>query len=181
MPVSPDKGLIAETDRLILRIWHPEQDLLAGMRIWGDPEVMRYVDQGQPETEKSVRQSLIYADRHQHQHGCQHWAVVLKAEQELIGCCGFNLYAQASDHPELEMVFHFARPWWGQGYASEAGRAAIAYAWEHLRPGRIVAGVHPANTASKKVLLKLGFRDCGEVWFEDSQAYEPFFELKPQV
>lgn len=165
--------MITSSSRLILRVWHSENDLEAAIRLWGDPEVMSYVDDGQPMDAASIKQSLFYGQQHQQKYQCQHWAVELKSSGQVIGCCGFNLYEGG---PDLEMVFHFTRAHWGQGYATEAGQAALTYAQTSLKPPRIVAGVHPENKASERVLLKLGFVSKGLIWFDDTQAYEPFFE-----
>jgi RimJ/RimL family protein N-acetyltransferase len=54
--------------------------------------------------------------------------------------------------------FHLLPKFWGQGLATEAARAVIPYAFEKYAPKKLIAGHHPENVNSKKVLDKLGFK-----------------------
>lgn len=164
---------ILRTDRLALRTWTLE-DLDAGFAIWGDAEVMKFIDSGQAESLEQVKASIQAGINHQQKYGHQHWAVVERASGKLIGACGFN---RTEEPGELELVFHFAKAFWGKGYATEATRGCLAYAARMLRPRKIIAGCHPNNEASKQVLLKVGFTFVGNRWFDDTQREEPCFEL----
>ena len=62
---------------------------------------------------------------------------------------------------EDELGYWIARPFWGQGIATEAGRAVIANARDTLRLRRIASGHFLDNPASGRVLAKLGFRPVG--------------------
>jgi RimJ/RimL family protein N-acetyltransferase len=62
-----------------------------------------------------------------------------------------------------ELGYWIARPFWGRGYATEAGAALIGIARESLRPRRLQAGHFTDNPASGRVLEKLGFRPTGIV------------------
>ena len=79
------------------------------------------------------------------------------AAPELIGAIGFGAHSGG----EAELGYWIARPHWGQGYATEAGRAALANARDSLRLSRINAGHFLDNPASGRVLAKLGFRPTG--------------------
>jgi ribosomal-protein-alanine N-acetyltransferase len=148
------------------------KDLPSAVMIWGDPDVMKYVDSTL--SREQIRRSIEVGLRHQEQFAYQHWAVIEIETQELIGACGFN---QADVATELEMVFHFSKLSCGKGYATEATKACVEYALEQIQPTKIIASCHPENEASKKVLLKTGFSFVGNKWFEDAQREEPFFEL----
>lgn len=78
---------------------------------------------------------------------------------ELIGGIGFGR------HPEggVEFGYWLKREAWGRGYATEAGRAAIAAARHSLRLKRLEAGHFLDNPASGRVLDKLGFRATGAI------------------
>lgn len=164
---------ILRTARLALRTW-TEDDLAAGFSIWGDAQVMKFIDNGEPQTLEEVRSSLRSGIRHQQKYGFQHWAVVELASEKVIGACGFN---RTEHDGELELVFHFARAAWGKGIATEAAVGCIEYAKRVLQPKKIVAGCHPDNAASQRVLSKVGFSFIGNRWFEDTQREEPCFEL----
>jgi [ribosomal protein S5]-alanine N-acetyltransferase len=164
---------VLTTNRLSLRTW-AEDDLASGFAIWGDAEVMKFVDTGRPSTLEEVRSSILAGIRHQRNYGHQHWAVIENASGQLIGACGFN---RTECEGELELVFHFAKASWGKGFASEAALGCIGYAKQVLKASKVVAGCHPDNEASRRVLSKLGFSFVGNRWFEDTQREEPLFEL----
>ncbi|MBX3562804.1 MAG: GNAT family N-acetyltransferase [Sphingomonas sp.] len=76
----------------------------------------------------------------------------------LVGCIGLD----HMESGEVELGYWIARPYWGLGIATEAGRAVIANARDTLRLTRLVAGHFIDNPASGRVLRKLGFRPTGE-------------------
>jgi len=86
---------------------------------------------------------------------------------ELIGCIGLH---ERPEEPggEPELGYWIARRRWGQGYATEAGRAVLAIA-RTLGHRRVTAGHFADNPASGRVLAKLGFRPTG--------AIEPRFSM----
>ena len=75
----------------------------------------------------------------------------------LVG--GIGIAGVGSD--EHELGYWIARAFWGRGFATEAGMAAIANARESLRLKRLSAGHFLDNPASGRVLAKLGFRATG--------------------
>ena len=146
-------AIILETERLILRTWLLN-DLKDFFEIYGDPEVWRFVDpKGVLKNEEAARLSLRRGIAYQEEHGICHWATVEKKRGKVVGACGFNLFEGG---PELELVFHFAPAYWGLGYATEAARACLRYAFEELNAPQIVASTDPKNVASQRVLEKIG-------------------------
>jgi RimJ/RimL family protein N-acetyltransferase len=147
-------AIIAETERLILRTWLLN-DLRDFFEIYGDQEVWRYVDpNGVIKSEDAARGSLKRGIAYEQEHSICHWAVVEKSRGRVIGACGFNLFEGG---PQLELVYHFARLYWGRGYATEAARACLRYAFDRLEAPAVVASVDAKNLASRRVLEKLGF------------------------
>jgi RimJ/RimL family protein N-acetyltransferase len=69
-----------------------------------------------------------------------------------------------------ELGYWIARPYWGLGYATEAGRAIVAMAKSSLKLGKLVSGHFIDNPASGHVLRKLGFRPTGRVIARESRA-----------
>ena len=158
-------AIIVETERLILRTWLLN-DLKDFFDIYGDPEVWRFIDlKGVLENEDAARRSLRRSIAYHQEHGICHWAAVEKTKGKVIGACGFNLFEGG---PELELVYHFALAYWGRGYATEAARACLNYAFEELGAPRIVASTDPKNLASQRVLEKLGFGYRGSTRINDS-------------
>jgi RimJ/RimL family protein N-acetyltransferase len=153
-------------------VW-TRDDRAAGERIWGDAEVMRFV--GPPLAPDAVARSIDAGIAHHARHGVQHWAVIVRATGELIGCCGFHV---AGD--DLELVYHFARAHWGRGYATEAARACVAHARDTLGAARIVASIVPGNDASRRVLEKLGFTRAGAT-DDGEERYSLLRSFRPGV
>ena len=82
-----------------------------------------------------------------------------RAEPELAGSIGFGRRPDG----KTEFGYWIARAHWGKGYATEAGRAALAAARDSCRLATIHAGHFLDNPASGRVLEKLGFRPTGEI------------------
>ena len=147
---------IAETERLVLRTWTPD-DAEAAFRIWGNQEVMRLTGSEPHDDLARTRRSLAAAERVQAETGMQLWAVVERQTGRVIGDCGFHAFEQG----QLELAYHLVPDAWGRGYATEAARAALAYARDHLGAERVLAFHFPDNVTSRRVLEKLGFSRAG--------------------
>jgi len=169
-------AIILETERLILRTWLLN-DLKDFFEIYGDEEVWRFVDpKGVFKDEASARRVLQKGIAYQVEHGFCHWATVEKSRGRIIGACGFNLFEGG---PRLELVYHFARLFWRQGYATEAARACLRYAFERLEAPMVVASIDKQNTASRRVLEKIGFvRDESS---PVNNAVEDFYIASPAI
>jgi RimJ/RimL family protein N-acetyltransferase len=77
---------------------------------------------------------------------------------EIIGGCGLH-----DQDGETEIGYWLTPSMWGQGFATEAGRAVIQIARHSLRLGRLVSGHFVDNPASGRVLHKLGFKPTGKI------------------
>jgi RimJ/RimL family protein N-acetyltransferase len=74
-----------------------------------------------------------------------------------IGACGLDM----RDAPTPELGYWLGAQYWGQGFATEAARALIDYAFEHLEHKALQAGARVSNPASRRVLEKCGFQWTG--------------------
>jgi RimJ/RimL family protein N-acetyltransferase len=145
------------TTRLILRGFS-EADIDPMQRIMAGKNVLRYFPRCDPPDGERVAKMIARIIRHWEEHGYGLWAVQSRASGELMGRCGLQLIPETG---EVEIDFLLGRPFWGQGFASEAGRASLNYGFEELALDQIVGIVHPENIASQRVLEKLGMR-CRE-------------------
>jgi RimJ/RimL family protein N-acetyltransferase len=89
-----------------------------------------------------------------------------KAMPRLLG--GIGLHRE--DDGEVGLGYWIARPYWGLGFATEAGRAVVNLARQSLRLERLVAGHYLDNPASGHVLRKLGFVPTGRIEARPSRA-----------
>jgi RimJ/RimL family protein N-acetyltransferase len=86
----------------------------------------------------------------------------------LIGVCGY----MPDDSGSAEIGYWIGKPWWGQGFATEAARALIAHCFAVAGFERVTCGHFVDNPASGKVIAKLGFRFIGidQLWCEARQS-----------
>ncbi len=96
------------------------------------------------------------------------YAVVLKESSDYIGYCGFQ-YCSVLDG--IEILYGYAKEYWGNGYAIEAAKAVLDFGIAELKYEEVVAAVNYDNVASDKVLIKIGMEFCGEVeWPEQGMV-----------
>jgi len=140
-----------ETARLRLRMF-TSGDLDRLLLVFGDPEVMKYlgIEAGTTLSREETKLVLQKMTEFWERHGFGRWAVINKEDNKLIGICGFRLLEDA-----LELVYALAKPYWGQGYATEAARASLRFGFEELNYERIVAITRHANMGSRRVMSKL--------------------------
>jgi ribosomal-protein-alanine N-acetyltransferase len=86
------------------------------------------------------------------------FAIVLQSDGSLIGGMGLNV---DPGHPRAELGYWLGTPFWRNGYATEAARAVVRYGFEILGLHRIYASAFRENTASARVLQKLGMTHEG--------------------
>jgi RimJ/RimL family protein N-acetyltransferase len=148
---------ILETKRLALRKW-TDADCSALFEILRDRSVVRSVDDGKPFSLEKTRKFLDAMKKCAGANGFCRWKVVEKASGEIAGTCGFG---RIEETDEIELGYLFARKHWGKGYATEIARAAIDYGFNKLGFREIIALTDLENTASQKVLEKIGFNIRG--------------------
>ena len=147
------------TERLELRRF-TAADLEPLLAVFGDADVMRYVGaERRPLTAAEVQGLLTSAEAHWARHGFGTLAVVERASGRVLGEAGLQLLEAG---PDVELTGTLGRAAWGLGYATEAARALLRWAFTGLRLPRVVAVADPENTASLRVLEKLEMRRHGQ-------------------
>lgn len=162
------------TERLGFRRW-AEDDFELALELWGDADVMRFIDARGQLTEVEVRERLAREIAMDRNHGIQYWPIFLLETEEHVGCCGLRPYDL--ERNILELGFQFGAAHWGNGYATEACRAVIELAFDSLNTIALFAGHHPANEASRHVLEKLGFRHTHDEVYEPTGLRHPSYLL----
>ncbi len=142
-----------ETERLILRTWMPS-DAAALLEMSSDLEVTRFLPMSRPPTLQSMQGWIERQMDEQEREGFSVWPVIRKEDGRLIGRCGLHRLPEGY----VEIAWIFERDAWGQGYATEAARAAAAYGREALRLPGLYALISPDNSASIAVAYRLGMR-----------------------
>jgi RimJ/RimL family protein N-acetyltransferase len=164
-----------ETERLFIRPFEPDDCPRIYDLVYADPEVRDHWS-GYHETPEQFRERF---------HTGRVWlgtrdgfgfrALVRKSDQALLGLMGFQNHAEddmdwllmpdgsrnVGHIPgviDAELTYALGRAHWGQGYATEAGRAMIAYGFTTLGIDRIINTTRPGNQRSRALMLRLGFR-----------------------
>jgi RimJ/RimL family protein N-acetyltransferase len=144
--------------------------------MWSDPVVTRFIG-GKPSTEQQTWSRLLGCAGHWALLGFGYWAVVDKASGAFIGELGFadfrrNIDPRMRDVPELGWAF--ASHAHGQGYATEAVGAVVAWGDAQFESRRTVCLISPENLASVRVAEKCGYREFERASFNDTPVL--FFE-----
>ena len=154
MPLTPgaavEDSFVIETERLRLRMLR-DSDLDNLAALFADPDVMRYVGNGQPADRAEAKKALDSIVAHWERHGFGRWAVEDKQTNEFVGYGGLR-----SLFGTPEVVYHFAKRHWGKGFATEMGRACLEFGFHEKGFDRVVAIAKPLNAASIHVMQKLG-------------------------
>jgi RimJ/RimL family protein N-acetyltransferase len=148
-------ALSLETTRLLLRPWRDE-DIAGFVAMSADPAVMEYL---LPLSERGLSAETWVARKRAHwvEHGFGQWVVELPGDASFIGVIGLETISyEAHFTPAVEVAWRLARPYWRQGYATEAARTALDYGFSQLELQEIVAVTVPANQRSRRVMERLG-------------------------
>lgn len=149
------------TERLILRTWI-ETDIPKMAAISSDPKVMDYFPYVQ-DLEETIA-FVEHIKRHYQQYGYALYAVELKKTGEFIGFVGLNhVNFTIPDFvpkklPLTEIGWRLAADYWGQGFATEAAKAVLHYAFTELDLIEVVSFTSVINQPSRRVMEKIGLR-----------------------
>lgn len=157
--------------RLTLSPFTPD-DFDLSMAIFTDPAVLRYA--GDVMSEQHIRANMSSWSRRGGNGGIGIWTVSDRRTAEKYGSAAllpmpvdedetdFSLLV-AGEMPQcdIEIGYFLKRSAWGFGYATEASRRLLRFAFEETPLEQVVATFHKENLASRNVLLKSGFTDRG--------------------
>lgn len=158
-----DKTIKVETDRLIMRPFTlDDRDVIfevmkdKDMYVYTPDEPWKSTETAEEFIKLAIR---LYNDDH---HTFKHFfAVTTKESGEVIGICGIG--GIQYDRTKNEVFYSIGKNYWGNGYATEAAKAMLSYAFGKLGLDKIIAAVHPDNIASNRVLEKIGLKRTGVI------------------
>lgn len=145
---------IIETEELALREL-TMNDFLSWHQILSDQETMQYYPRvfDMDKTRSWIDWNLDNYRR----YGFGLWAIILKDTNQFIGDCGItmqNIYGDGNLFPEIG--YHVDKRFWCKGYASQAAKACLRYAFENMDFNEIFCYQKWTNIPSKKVAEKIG-------------------------
>ncbi len=153
----------AETERLMLREFHPESDAEPMFLLNEDPEVMKYTgDKRFTSVEDSLQFLRNYSDYEK--NGIGRWTAELKSTGEILGWCGLKFHNQEGF---IDIGYRLFQKYWNQGYATESAFEALKYGFQVKNYNEIIGRAHHENLASIRVFEKLGMRKIDVKTFDD--------------
>ena len=156
-----------ETERLIMRpMVKDDVDEIFAMR--SDKDIMRFIREPQGRSESFDWIKLVSERWSSEKLGfC---AVVEKKTDKFLGWCGVW---RLQETDEMEIGYAIDKAQWGKGFATEAAERFMQYAFEELKTEKLVAVARPENTASRRVMEKLGmqFIKTGEFYNQTLVQY----------
>ncbi len=169
-----------ETERLILRELRLT-DLDGMFELDSDPEVHKYLG-NKPVKTKAESQKILQSVLNQYEErGIGRWAAIEKVSGEFIGWSGIRLnteYNMNGYAKYYDVGYRFIKRYWGKGYATESGRAAVNYAFNTLNLSELYATTEINNQASHKALLKIGLSYIEDFYFEAEDLQLRWYNIK---
>ncbi|MCO4753488.1 MAG: GNAT family N-acetyltransferase [Bacteriovoracaceae bacterium] len=162
--------IFLKTERVILRYFKPEdKELLRDLD--SDPEVMRFLSNGNPSDEKEVTRAITVImelnDKTDGKYG--YWIALEKQTNNFMGWFQLRpLKTDPENYEKLELGYRLKREFWGRGYATEVSKALIDRAFKVLGSTEVWALTHHKNLGSRKVMEKCGLS------YKYEEPYEPY-------
>nr|WP_220127287.1 GNAT family N-acetyltransferase [Halobacillus locisalis] len=167
---SVHRKVIYETRRLKFRKYNDEDfDYL--FSLLSDPEMVRYIGDGNTKDEKSTKNFLnwIYSS---YDVGPDLGLMVLENKEDNTQIGHAGLVPQTVDGAEeIEIGYWVSRKHWGKGYATEAAKALKEYGLIDLGENRLVSLIQPNNMPSRKVANKIGMDFDKEIVLGDQKVH----------
>jgi len=167
-PICPPLEVpVLDTGRLLLRGYRLS-DLEGYLAMWQQPAFYRYLSP-RPMAEEEVWPMMLRSTGHWALQGFGFWAVEEKATGRFIGAIGFadarrDITPSIKGTPEMGWVL--AADTHGQGYASEAVAAALAWGDAHFNGARTVCIMDPDNHASRRLAEKFGYQEFARATYK---------------
>lgn len=154
---------VLETERLRLR-GHEFRDFEGSAAMWGDERTTRFIGGKASTREESWRRFSTFPG-HWHLMGFGYWLIEEKATGAYVGDGGFGAFQRGIPPPfdAPEQGWAISASMYGNGYATEAARAMLAWAEPHFGRTDFVCMIDPDNASSHRVAAKLGYREYERV------------------
>ncbi|MGC6432032.1 MAG: GNAT family N-acetyltransferase [Jejuia sp.] len=168
-----------ETERLILRELRLT-DLDGMFELDSNAEVHRYLG-NKPVKTKTESLEILKSVIHQYENrGIGRWAAIEKASGDFIGWSGIRLNTEFNMNgftKYYDVGYRLIPRYWGKGYATESGKAAVDYVFNTLKLPRIYATTEIGNQASHNALLKIGLTYLNDFYFEPEQLQLRWYKM----
>lgn len=155
---------VLETERLLFREFR-EDDLNPYSQMCSKKLFRQYLGDGSLLSKEETWKSMSSALGHWHLRGYGIWALEKKADNSLIGHAGL---LNPDGWPGVEVCWALSPDHWGNGYATEAAKETINWAFSNLKNDSLISLIFPKNRASIKVATRIGHKFQKEIQFFNS-------------
>lgn len=149
-------AIILETPRLVLTMWN-KGDAEMIRQLHSTIETTRYLSGAAPWTLEKAEERLKSWFDEQARDGTTKYKMLLREDGRFIGRAGFSRF-QESGRGEFELGYSIRQDAWGNGYATEIAGALAQWFFSRGFAKEFIAFTHPENSASHRVLQKIGMR-----------------------
>jgi len=150
-----------------------KEDIESARSLWGNKEVMHFLSSNGIYSERQIQDRLRTEIKNDEIFGVQYWKLYELESDKFIGCCGLKPVSEEKN--AYELGFQLLPAFWGKSYGCEAANFIIRYAFTVLKASNLYARHHPENTASAKLLNKLGFSPFKKAFYEPTGLMHPFY------
>ena len=169
-----------ETERLILRELRIG-DLDGMFELDSDPEVHRYLGNKPIKNKNEAKKTIENVLNQYKERGIGRWAVMEKHTGNFIGWSGIRLnteYNMNGFTTYHDVGYRLIKRFWGKGYATESGKAAVDYAFNVLNLPELYATTEIGNQASHNALLKTGLKYVEDFYFEEEKLNLRWYKIE---
>jgi len=142
------------TNRLKVLQWRP-RDEAALLEVYGNPDVVRWVDDGQPLSPEEAERWTKVTRFNYSKYGYGMYVIEDRSNARILG---FGGLVHPNKQVDAEVKYAFLQEFWGRGLATEFVRGLVKHESQVHSLTRIIATVATANSPSQHVLVKCGFR-----------------------
>ncbi len=150
--------IFIETERLILRELL-DSDVKGIFELDADPEVHEYLGKNPITTIEQASEVISFIRKQYVDNGIGRLAIIEKETNSFVGWGGFKLVTELTNGHQhyYDLGYRLVKRFWGKGYATEAAKGSIAYAFNELKLSTIYAIADANNMPSRHVLEKCHF------------------------
>ncbi|MFE6820029.1 GNAT family N-acetyltransferase [Streptomyces sp. NPDC057677] len=164
------------TERLVLRPWR-DSDRAPWAAMNADPEVREHL--GEPLTREQSDAVLSAMRADFRARGFGWWALEARGTGEFVGRAGLDVVGPDLPFAGVDVGWRLTRSAWGNGYATEAALACLAFGFETLGLPEVIATTTVRNLRSQAVMRRIGMTRNPADDFEDPSV--PEGPLRPCV
>ena len=171
---------LIETKNLMLREFKAT-DVANIYKLDSNEEVHKYLGKKPITTLKEAEEIVSFFHLQYQERGIGRWAAIEKATGAFIGWSGLRLnqeYNMNGFTNYYDVGYRLIPKYWGKGYATESGKAAIDYAFKILRLPEVYATAEINNQSSHNALLKIGLNYVEDFYFEEEQLNLRWYIIK---